>query len=167
MPFSFSHDSASSVIYLNSVTQRGKLEVFSSSYLIDTTVPVTNVAYDNEVEGFSLTDNMAKMSSRNLSAFVNIGTEKKQYGALSTVEYNGLFEIEAELFVKSESLLNKIRQFVPFYMFLLFPLLFLVVLPLVQWMFSSRLYYAKCDKGKVRVEWFFCVFHCLINVRID
>jgi hypothetical protein len=59
-------------LFLNSITQKGKIEVFSSGALIDTTIPYTETGYKKPNEDFSIIDNFVTMGSRNLSAYVNV-----------------------------------------------------------------------------------------------
>lgn len=48
VPFSFFH-SASNITsnFLNRITQRGKIEVFASNFLLDTTVPFEQISYQS------------------------------------------------------------------------------------------------------------------------
>lgn len=73
IPFTFSQ-STSSTLSLNSITQKGKIEVFSSGALIDTTIPYTETRYNKPNEHFSIVDNFVTMGSRNVSAYVNVAT---------------------------------------------------------------------------------------------
>ncbi len=48
VPFSFSHSASNiSSNFLNRMTQRGKIEVFASNFLLDTTVPFEQISYES------------------------------------------------------------------------------------------------------------------------
>lgn len=91
LPFSFSQ-TTTSTLSLSSITQKGKIEVFSSGALIDTTIPYSQTGY-NKVNGeFNIEGNFVYMGSRNVSAYVNVLTESKGYASGGTgLVFTGLF----------------------------------------------------------------------------
>ena len=66
------------------------------------------------------------------------------------MKYNGRFKIKMGRYTKQTSLLDKMREFIPYFIYTLVITLGIVVVPVTRWVLTKKIYSAKYTDFKVK-----------------
>ena len=88
--------------------------------------------------------------NKNISLIPTVSSSQISYGSTAAgATYEGRFNVVASNYLEEVSLVENIRKFVPFFIYLLVLTWFFLAQPTVRWMLENKIYRSKVSHHKI------------------